>query len=379
MSNQYGDVENYLKEVQTFLGDLPDKETIIQELRTHIWDLANDFSEKKGISVQKAFTLALQEMEDPQILAARFLEEEKLDQVIDSKSTSSWKAPARDIPEYKIEPIQFLVVGVIGILLVLAMAALVAITTDDPFVFVISLIFGVLTIGLFMFILYYKDDQIYQEQITLLRTKFTKWKGDTQPKLDKMKSNLQKTKVSPIWGNLGGHLEGFGNFFLLILLSFVVMWLTFGQGNFKIGDTDINVGPDSFFTDFQLFDEKLWIPVGVTLVFIIIGIKMIQALIQIAVGKIQVSRLISAFVNVIIASCFTLLVIFYPFTLEQALIYIFTDFTTIVDDPTVFSQADMWVRLILGIIAIVHFLNAIYDIIKFGYWKTSERKSLLST
>ena len=100
MNKQVESVEQYLNEVGMHLGDLADKDQIIIELRAHIWDLANQLSINKGLSVQEAFDDAILRMEDPQILASKFLDEEPTSTKVD------WKAPITT-PESKIKNEQF--------------------------------------------------------------------------------------------------------------------------------------------------------------------------------------------------------------------------------------------------------------------------------
>jgi hypothetical protein len=41
------------------------------------------------------------------------------------------------------------------------------------------------------------------------------------------------------------------------------------------------------------------------------------------------------------------------------------------------SNADTILPAIIGLVAIISFLSALYDVFKFGAWKESDRKSLI--
>ena len=89
MNKNYVTIDEYLNEVKMYLEPLPDRDQIINELRAHLWDLANKISREKGLSAQEAFNQAIGLMEDPQTLANKFLEEEPRDLKVD------WKAPIK--------------------------------------------------------------------------------------------------------------------------------------------------------------------------------------------------------------------------------------------------------------------------------------------
>ena len=169
MNKSVESVEQYLNEVSMHLGNLADKNQVITELRAHIWDLANKLSVDKGLSVQEAFDHAILRMEDPQILASKFLDEEP------SPSRADWRTPITT-PESKIKNEQFLLITIVGIASLAIIALLIRVPSSPltSIASVLTFILGVLVIGMFVLALYFYDEKLFREQIANLRETFLK-------------------------------------------------------------------------------------------------------------------------------------------------------------------------------------------------------------
>ena len=357
------DVEQYLHEVETRLANLTDKNTIINELRSHLWDLANDISLQKSVGVEKAFTLALQQMEDPAILATRFLEEENDTPDTTVKPKSNWIRPATDLPETKISDSQFILLFIAGITMVLTFSALFALVINEPVFFFLSLIVSFIGITAMILFLYVKDQRNYNEQVVVFRQKFQKWTDTNKPKVKKNLSNLRADidRKKPLLGAIGAHLGG----------VFAVLWWTF----LSIVLLFIH------FTNFiPLYNYQIWVPVGFILVFTFLGFELIRGTIQAVVGKVRATRLIDAFVGVVAGSIMITLVVVYPFTMNLVI----ASATDLVPIPAnILMQLsnvnfDLILRFLILISAIVYYITALYNVFKFGVWKSSETKSVLA-
>ena len=167
MNTTYKEVDAYLAEVGSYLDPLADKDQILKELQAHIWDLAHNISEKeKGISIHTAFEQALMIMEDPKVLASKFLEEE-------SKITTEWKTPLTR-PESKIQNEQFIILALAGFIGIMAIAWILQIATNDPFISILSFFMGFIGIAFFIMALYITDEKTFKEQMLKLRISFQK-------------------------------------------------------------------------------------------------------------------------------------------------------------------------------------------------------------
>ncbi|MHA1331481.1 MAG: hypothetical protein ACTSR2_10435, partial [Candidatus Hodarchaeales archaeon] len=304
MSETYENVEEYLNEVARHLGSLPDKEQILKELRTHIWDQANGISESgKGLTIQESFDQALMMMENPKTLAAKFLEEDS--------EASDWKTPILT-PETKISNEQFIVLAVLGFGAVAVLGLVLQIISDDPLVSVISFFLGLIAIVLFIMFLYITDERLFKEQLYKLRISFQKSYEEIKEEFRKRQRTPPsekkvivyyskeegRTKEPSFWSAFSEHLGGFiGGIFVAILIAFL------------------------FYLDisgFPLYNSN-WYYVGAAATYISLGTMLAYSAFIVLFGKIRLTRLLSAVKNFIGVGCAIILLLYYPFTLSTAL------------------------------------------------------------
>lgn len=408
MKKDITDVESYLSEVRKYLASLPDADAIVSELRSHIWDTANKISIEDGVSVEDSFRYALAQMEDPRTLASNFVDEEVVQTAPTKPTTESstvvqLKQPATAVPETKVNDKQFFALGIVGFIVVMMLATIASIDTEQPAIFIVSFIVGTLAIGAFTFILYFYDEKLFNEQLDQLRIKFnkisTKIVDDVSKTIDKRKSYGSNRNSGAAFVNKDGepvkvqsrnvgyyatrksrtgiqyyvkeitskgtskwtfleHLGGLFSFIFQALLMGFLLALDYG-------------------TDVPLFNDN-WHYTGMILVFSTLGIQMIASLIRLVVGRIRATRLISAFVSLVVGSCAVALVIIYPFTLGEAFNFALA---AKIDDPealhALVTYGDSVFRTILAVIAGISFMKAAYNIFKFGSWRPSDNKSLL--
>ncbi|MFW9993998.1 MAG: hypothetical protein ACFFD4_18280 [Candidatus Odinarchaeota archaeon] len=356
MNERIEPVEKYLNEVSKHLGALPDRDQIIKELRAHVWDLANRLSIEKGLSVQDAFTVAVQRMEEPPVLAAKFLDEEP------SYARSEWRTPITT-PESKVKNEQFMVIAIIGIFSVALVALLVSTTSIGgtssmvtSLAFLLSLVVGLLVIGMFVTALYFYDEKLFREQLENLRSIFLKTQNGAATRITKPARINGKSKETSAWSAFGEHLGGLlGAFFM----SLVIVFLLF------IDVTGI----------IPLYNEN-WYTVGFIATYVSLGAMLVHSLFKLVFGRVRATRLVSAGVSTIAAICSIVLILFYPFTIEIALEAIVPN--AMVGIPEVFD-GDTGLKVILGISAVMQILDALYNMFKFGAWKPGDRKSLLGS
>ncbi|MHA1972902.1 MAG: hypothetical protein ACTSW1_07910 [Candidatus Hodarchaeales archaeon] len=363
MSNNYENVEEYLKEVDKYLGSLPDKEQILKELRAHIWDQANRIAESgKGLTIQESFDQALMMMENPKTLAAKFLEEET--------ETNDWKSPVLT-PENKITNEQFIVLAVLGFGAVAVLGLILQIISNDPLVSIIAFFLGLIAIVLFIMFLYISDEKLFREQLYKLRVSFQRsydeikeefMKRQRTPPTDKeivvfYSEDEEKSKEVGFWGAFGEHLGGFiGGILTAVLIAFLIY-------------LDIS--------EFPLFNNN-WYFVGAAATYISLGTILVYSAFLVLFGKIRIGRLLSAIKNFIEAACAVILLLYYPFTLSTAIFGIST--AEILANPDLYKiigSADIILKWVIGVSGVISFLSALYDIFKFGSWKPSDRKSLI--
>ncbi len=356
MNKQLETVELYLEKVSMYLEPLSDKDQIIKELRAHIWDQANRLSENKGLSIQAAFDQAILLMEDPKTLAAKFLEEESSD------FAAEWKSPIQ-VPETKVQNEQFLVLAIIGFAAVLLMALTIQIISNDLLVSIIAVIIGVLAIGMFTFGLYLSDEKLFQEQIKRFRELFQK--SEISPQETMKTSSISFVQEKPVsvkeagfWSAFGEHLGGFlGGIFIAFIIGVIFVL-----------DTS-NLLP--------LFNEN-WYTIGALATYVALGSGLVYCAFLVGFGRIRTTRLLSAAKNIIGFSCAAILVWYYPFTLELAILA--QNIPEVMSDPDlllIVGKADLFLRMIIGISGIISGISALYDMFKFGAWKPSDRKSLI--
>ncbi|MFW9905057.1 MAG: hypothetical protein ACFFFH_12035 [Candidatus Thorarchaeota archaeon] len=355
MNKQLETVDKYLEQVGKYLEPLSDKDQIIKELRAHIWDQANKLSEEnRGLSVQAAFEQAILMMEDPKTLADKFLEEEPSD------FASDWKSPIK-VPENKIQNEQFLVLAIVGFAAVIIMALTIQIISNDLIVSIIAVIIGMLAIGMFTFGLYLSDERLFQEQLDRFRGLFQK--SESSPEKP-MKTSLfiqeKPAKEVGFWSAFGEHLGGFlGGVFIIFVIAFIFLLEQMPLFNLP------------------LFNEN-WYPIGALATYGALVIGLVYCVFLVVFGRIRVTRLASATRNIIGFICAVILIWYYPFTLELAILA--QNIPEIMGDPDLLllvSKSDLFLRLIIGITGIISGISALYDVFKFGAWQPSDRKSLI--
>lgn len=338
-------VDSYLEEVRKYLAPLADKDSIIKELRTHIWDLANKISEDEGVGIQEAFIKAIEQMEDPEVLAAKFLDEDP--QTFKSKSL---------IPEIQIKDEQIIILVIVGFAFVSLFSALLQFTLENPIFFGFAWISGFLALGLFILVLYFKDEKSFQEQVDKLREAFLK---PSEPKKHAFKS--EDEKEVGFWSAFGEHLGGLiGGFFIGLLIFFLF-----------VNDVT-NMIP--------LYNAN-WHFIGGLVVYISLFAGLLKAVWFVAFGKIRASRLISAGENIITGLAAVILIVYYPFTVGEALNVLVLNPLPVgtLEEPvlTFLSNIDDFIRIVIGLGGIINFIEALYDVFKFGAWKPSDRRSLI--
>jgi hypothetical protein len=357
MNKQLESVEQYLEQVENYLEPLADKDQIIKELRAHIWDQANRISQEKGLPVQDAFDEAILMMEDPKTLADKFLEEEP-----SSDFAADWKAPIK-VPESKVQNEQFLVLAIIGFAAVIIMALAIQIISNDFLVSILAVIIGILAIGMFTFGLYHSDERLFQEQLDRFREMFQKPKSSQKAMEASSVSFIQEkpvTKEVGFWSAFGEHLGGFlGGIFIAFLIAFIFLLEQLPLFNLP------------------LFNEN-WYYIGALATYGALGAGLAYSAFLVVFGRIRVTRLASATRNIIGFCCAVILVWYYPFTLELAILA--QNITWVMGDPDLLllvSKSDLFLRLIIGISGIISGISALYDVFKFGAWQPSDRKSLI--
>jgi hypothetical protein len=351
-------VEKYLEEVSNYLEPIADRDQILDELRTHIWELANQTSSKNpNLTIQAAFAQAVLRMEDPQILASKFLEEESTDFITD------WKAPIT-VPEKKVQNEQFLIIAIIGFASVLVISWIIQMVSQNSLVTVISIFLGLLAAGLFTLGLYLSDERLFKEQLTRFREFLQKpstvgkeIKAPTGGKATFVQAETGYKEVG-FWSAFGEHLGGlFGGIFIGILMAFI----------FILDTTN----------PLPLFNEN-WNIIGRLAIYCALGTSLAYSAFLVIFGRIRVTRLFSAAKNVIGLICAVILILNYPFTLELAILA--QNIPEVMSDAdllTLVSYADFNLQVIIGISGVISGISALYDTFKFGAWKLSDRKSLI--
>ncbi len=360
MNKQVESVEQYLNEVREHLGVLPDRDQVINELRSHIWDLANRLSAEKGLTVQEAFNHAILRMEDPQVLASKFLDEEPVSTI------SDWRAPITT-PESKVHNEQFLVLAIVGFAAVLIMALAIQIVSNDLTVSIIAVSIGVLAIGLFTFGLYLSDEKLFQEQLERFRELFQRPKSSTEEsystsskEVSFVPEKIKVVKEAGFWSAFGEHLGGLlGGIFLAFLIAFIFLLEQLPLFNLP------------------LFN-KHWYSLGALATYVALGSSLAYCAFLVVFGRIRATRLASATKNIIAFACAAILVWYYPFTLELAILaQNIPEVMSNADLLLVVGKADIFLRFIIGTSGIISGISALYDMFKFGAWRPSDRKSLI--
>jgi uncharacterized protein (UPF0147 family) len=359
MNKQLETVDQYLEQVSKYLEPLSDKDQIIKELRAHIWDHANRLSEEnKELSVQAAFDQAILMMEDPKTLADKFLEDEPSD------FASDWKSPIK-VPETKVQNQQFLVLAIVGFAAVIIMALTIQMISNDVVVSIIAVIIGMLAIGMFTFGLYLSDEKLFQEQLDRFRELFQKSESSPQEPMKASSVSFIREKTVGVkevgfWSAFGEHLGGFlGGVFIVFVIAFIFLLEQMPLFNLP------------------LFNEN-WYPIGALATYGALGVGLVYCAFLVIFGRIRVTRLASATRNVIGFTCAVILIWYYPFTLELAILA--QNIPEVMSNPDLLflvAKSDLILRLIIGISGIISGISALYDVFKFGAWQPSDRKSLI--
>ncbi|MFX0151527.1 MAG: hypothetical protein ACFFAJ_12145 [Candidatus Hodarchaeota archaeon] len=354
---EHESVEKYLEEVGSYLKPIADRDQIIKELRAHIWDVANQISERKpGLSIQAAFAQAVLNMEDPQTLASKFLEEE-------SDDLGTWKTPIT-VPEKKIQNEQFLIIAIIGFASVLVMSWIIQMVSQNTLVTIVSVFIGLLAAGLFTLGLYLSDERLFHEQVARFREFLQKPRIDqkvTKPSTKEKTVFVQAEtgyREVGFWSAFGEHLGGvLGGIFIGFVIAVV----------FILDVTNA----------LPLFNEN-WDIIGRLAVYCALGTSLAYSASLVIFGRIRITRLFSAVKNVIGLICAVILVLYYPFTLELAILA--QNIPEVMSDPdllTLVGNSDLILQVVIGVSGVISGISALYDTFKFGAWKPSDRKSLI--
>jgi hypothetical protein len=364
MNNTDEQVNDYLNEVKRHLEPLADKEQILKELKAHIWDMAHEISSsKEGLTIQDGFDQALMIMEDPKILASKFLEEE-------SNITPEWKTPLRT-PESKMGNEQFLVLLTFGFVGVIIIAIILQLATNNPLISFLSFTLGIVGTALFILTLYITDEKTFKEQVMKMRETFQKsyeeikleFDRRTTPVPSKAIVEFQASEKSEVfrevgfWGAFGQHLGGvISGVFLSLAIAFFIYLEISG---------------------IPVYNEN-WYQISGMVMYISLSLQICYAAFVVLFGRIRFTRLASAAQNIISGLAGIVLLIFYPFTIFEAFNATFpADFVNNHEVIQFMVNADVIVQVIIGIAVVISFLSALYDVFKFGAWKSSDRKSLI--
>ncbi|MFX1507598.1 MAG: hypothetical protein ACFFDC_16050 [Promethearchaeota archaeon] len=319
-------VNEYLDQVKRRLKSLDDKDQILQELKTHIWDVAQDIATEENVSVSQAFEIALTRMEDPDTLANRFLTE--------------YEEFEGRYPENRITEQQFLIIGALGLVFVAIVSAVFTAISSESWIFwVFTLIPGVILAVIAVVYLYYKDEQDFQEQMELFREEIR------QQFFEGKEKEIEPTSS---WGALRTHVGGLIGALAVIVTMVLMFWITVTEA-------------------LPLFNEN-WFISGALACYITWTANLFAYLAQFFLGRIRVSRLITAADNTIASLAMITLFLAYPFTVGQASIALGLPFLSGIDSI-------LWI--ILAIATVVMAVSAMYNFVKFGIWQPEEKKSLL--
>ena len=375
------EIDQYLHLVRKKLSMLPDAEAIVSELRTHIWESANKFSTRDNMPIDQAFKKALDQMEDPEILANRFYEESGYEystpetpSTTSPSSSTSYNSPYSSfnqrsvVPERKLEQDRFFFIALIGFISSMIIGGTLVATIHDPVISVLGSLIQMAAFALFIAYLYFRDDQTFKEQIAILREKFEKSYSSRQEERmakrslrherRRIRKELRNRKATPIEAffiHLGAVIGAFFMFAVILLLAYVSF---------------INVQP--FFND-------NWYYIGFVGFTIMIGSQMIYYVIKAFLGEVRGLRMLESLLNFTSAMIVFVLIFYYPFTIGSGIIQVSGSQLT---DPKVISflqnQIDYYIRIFMGISIVINLMKGIYGIFKFETWKEKDTKSLLN-
>jgi hypothetical protein len=227
---------------------------------------------------------------------------------------------------------------------------------------IIAVIIGMLAIGMFTFGLYLSDERLFQEQLDRFRGLFQKSESSSQEPM-KTSSFIQQEKPTRevgFWSAFGEHLGGFlGGVFIIFVISFIFL---------------LEQMP---FFNLPLFNEN-WYPIGALATYGALIAGLVYCGFLVVFGRIRATRLASATRNIIGFICAVVLIWYYPFTLELAILA--QNIPEVMGDPDLLllvSKSDLFLRLIIGISGIISGISGLYDVFKFGAWQPTDRKSLI--
>ena len=275
---------------------LPDAEDFVQELRTHIWESANKYATHDHLRIEQAFRIALDNMEDPEVLANRFYEESGYEYT-SSQDPSTYSTPSHSsfsqsfqqksvVPERKLDQDKFLLIAVLGFFAVMIIGGTLVATIHDPVISILGSLIQMAAFVIFIGYLYYRDDQTFQDQITRLREKFEKAhaehlenksaKGISNRERRSLKRELRKmrregrqtTSLDAFFIHLGAFLGAVFMFAVILLLIYV---------------SYIRVVP--FFNDY-------WYSIGLVIFIIMIGSQMIYFAAKAFLGQVRGLRML---------------------------------------------------------------------------------------
>lgn len=159
-------------------------------------------------------------------------------------------------------------------------------------------------------------------------------------------SDSRKKKKSAV----GVHMEGMFEIIFEAIALAAILYATFQQ-------------------NWSIFNDS-WFYFGFTIVIISLAIQMGSSAFKFMVGKIRELRLVNSFANLVAAIVSIIILIIYPFTLNE-----FINSFQNVSSP--FSDFDLVAHFIIGIAAILQLMNSSYNYYRYVNWKPSEHKSLL--
>lgn len=382
------EIDQYLHLVRKKLSMLPDAEAIVSELRSHIWDSANKYATRDNIPIEQAFRKALDQMEDPEILANRFYEESGYQYATPDASTSTSSNPSpysgshfsqnfqqkSVIPEKKLEQDKFFLIALLGFIATMIIGGTLVATINDPVISVLGSLLQVGAFGIFIAYLYYRDDQTFQDQIARLREKFEKAHAEhlenqnrrmsirerRQQKRELRRIKREEQKNTP----LNAFFVHFGAFLGAISMVVVLMALFYV--------TYLRPEAQYFFNDY-------WYSIGFVVFSIMLGTQLVYFVSEAVLGQVRGLRMVDAIINFIGAIGMFILIVYYPFTIGHGILQLAG---TKITDPQVIAflstKLDYYLRIIFGFVVIINFMKSIYSVFKFETWKPKDTISLLN-
>ncbi len=341
-------VNQFINEVRQALQNHPDADDIVLELQNHIWDLANNYSTKTGAGVDEAFQYALDQMEDPKVLAQDFLAE------LRTGTYGNWAETKSPVPEPQLTEGQIIILSGVGTLiatiLLFAISWVASIYTPGlaPFDLFDRLGFVVVVIPIIALTLYYRDRAEFERQVKRLRNRFARGDEKVPKSPAEQLKEKRKQKISAFGAHLSGFLEAVWNAGAIIFVLYI-----------------------SYILSLSVFNPT-WYSMGIYLTIFALSLDIIRGMIRMFVGEIKASRLIDGIVDISSGIVMAMFFVFYPFNLD---LWIHETFGTFFYQAVTGSY-DLDLRYLLGFGAIIQVVNSIYNVFKFGTWKPKDHKSL---